>query len=134
MSVQRFPIRLGRRSQPILLLFGVRLGNAYVSLADDHIDARFGFFQLRTPLANVVSWRIEGPWHWVTAIGVRRGIRHGDITFGGNHDGGVRLEFRAPVPFGPLRTPALYVTVDDPDGFGAALDARGIRGEDLRRR
>jgi len=132
-GTQRFPLRLGRSSRPLLLLFGVRGHNAYVDLRADEIDAHFGFYQMRFPLANVTRWRIEGPWAWITAIGLRRGIRAGDITFGANQNGGVRLDFREPVKWSFLRVPRLYVTVADLDGLGAALTARGIPGEDARK-
>lgn len=85
-----------------------------------------------TPVSNIASWRIEGPWLWVTAIGVRRSMRHGDITFGGSHGGGVRLDFLEPVRVGPFRVPALYVTVDDLEGLALALAERDIRGVDVR--
>jgi hypothetical protein len=132
MSAARFPIRLGARSRPLLRLFGARPDSAYVHL-DGDFDAHFGRFRVRTPFENIVSWRIEGPWLWVTAIGVRRSIRHGDVTFGGNHRGGVRVDFREPVRLSRLHVPALYVTVEDLEGLGAALAARGIRGEDARK-
>jgi hypothetical protein len=131
MTSQRFPIRVGWRSRPLLRLYGVRDGNAYVDLGGD-LDAHFGRFRLRTPVANIASWRIEGPWRWITAIGVRISIRHRDVTFGGTARGGVRVDFRERVRFGFLRIPALYVTVDDLEGFGAALTARGIPGDDAR--
>jgi len=115
------------------LVFGVRPDNAYVDLGEDLVEARFGVGHLRTPVANISSWRIEGPWRWITAIGIRRSIRHGDFTFGGTHRGGVRIDFRERVPGMRLfRIPALYVTVEDPEGFAAALSARGIAGEDAR--
>ena len=133
MTARRFPIRLGARSRPVLRLFGVRHDNAYIDLGDE-LDARFGHARMRTSVANIVAWRIEGPWRWITAIGVRRSIRHGDFTFGGNHRGGVRLDFRERVAFGRFRVPALYVTVEDLEGFAAALAERGIPGEDARRR
>lgn len=129
---QRFPIRVGAKSRPLLLLFGVRADNAYVDLGTD-LDAHFGFYRMRTPVANILRWRIEGPWLWVTAIGVRMGIRHGDISFDGTHKGGIRLDFREPVPWGPRRVPVLYVTVEDLQGFAAALTALGISGEDARK-
>jgi hypothetical protein len=132
-DARRFPIRIGRRSRPLLRLFGVREDNAYVDL-NDELDARFGFFRLRTPVTNIVSWSIEGPWLWITAIGVRRSVRHGDVTFAGSHRGGVRVNFREHPHLGPLRPPALYVTVEDLDGFAAALAAHGIPGEDRRTR
>jgi hypothetical protein len=101
---------------------------------EDKLDAHFGFFRIHTPLADIVSWRIEEPWRWITAIGVRRSVRHGDVTFGGSHRGGVRVDFRDPVRFGRLRVPALYVTVEDLEGLAAVLTERGIPGEDARRR
>jgi hypothetical protein len=131
MVAQRFPIRVGPRSRPLLRLFGVKGDNAYVDL-NDQLDARFGRFEVRTPVANLASWRIEGPWFWITAIGVRTSLRHRDVTFGGNHRGGVRVDFKERVPFGALRIPALYVTVEDLEGFAAALAGRSIPGEDAR--
>ena len=133
MTARHFPIRIGRRSRPLLRLLGVRDGNAFVDV-DDTFDARFGRFQVRTPRANVTSWRIEGPWLWITAIGVRLSIRHRDVTFGGSPRGGVRVDFRDPVRLGPIRVPALYVTVEDLEGLAAVLAEHGIPGEDARRR
>jgi hypothetical protein len=133
MTSQRFPIRVGRRSRGLLWLFGVRGDNAYVDLGGA-LDAHFGFYRLRTPVDNIGSWRIEGPWLWVTAIGVRTSLRHRDVTFGGSPRGGVRVDFRAPVRFGFYRVPALYVTVEDLEGLAAALTERGIQGVDARTR
>lgn len=131
-GITRFPIRVGSKSRPLLLLFGVRAHNAYVDLGTK-LDAHFGFYGMRTPVENIVRWRLEGPWLWLTAIGVRMGIPHRDITFGGNHHGGVRLDFREPVRWGPLHVSTLYITVEDMEGLGAALMARGIPGEDGRK-
>jgi hypothetical protein len=132
MVARRFPIRVGPRSRPLLRLFGVGPDNAYVDL-NEELDARFGRFRIRTSVGNLASWRIEGPWLWITAIGVRTSLRHRDVTFGGNHRGGVRVDFKERVRFGRLRIPALYVTVEDLEGFAAALAGRGIPGEDARR-
>jgi hypothetical protein len=66
-------------------------------------------------------------------MGVRMSIRHRDLTFGGSPRGGVRVDFRDPVRYSLFRVPALYLTVEDLDGFAAALAARGIPGEDRRR-
>ena len=63
---------------------------------------------------------------------MRRSIRHGDIAFDGTHTGGVRLDFHEPVRFGPFRQTALYVTVEDLEGFAAALASLGIAGTDAR--
>jgi hypothetical protein len=130
-AARRFPIRIGRRSRPLLLLFGVRRHNAYVDLGRD-VDVRFGFFRVTTPVSNLAGWRIEGPWAWITAIGVRNGIRHGDVAFDGTHTGGVRMDLREPIRFGPLRRTAIYVTVEDLEGFAEALASLGIPGTDGR--
>ena len=131
----RFPIELGRRSRGLLrVIFGVKPENAYVDLGEE-MDAHFGYGRFTTPVSNIRSWRIEGPWAWITAIGIRRGIRDGVFAFDGVRTGGVRVDFREPVPgLRIFRTPALYVTVEDLEGFTAALSARGIPGEDVRRR
>ena len=130
---QRFAMHLGRRSRLVLLLFGVRRSNAYVDLADDELDAHFGFFRFRTPTSNVASWRIEGPWRWITAIGVRFSVRQHDLTFGGTNRGGVRVGFREPVSQFGVRVPALYLTVEDIEGFAGALAERGLPGGDARK-
>ena len=133
MAAQRFPIRLGAKARPLLRLFGVGgPDDAWVELGKATFDARFGRFRAATPLSNITGWRIEGPWLWITAIGVRRSVRHGDVTFGGSHHGGVRLDFRERIRVGPFRVPALYVTVDDLEDLAAALTAHGIRGVDAR--
>ena len=135
MPTLRFPIRLGSRSRPLLRLFGVGgPQDAWVDLRDDALEARFGSARAVTPVSNIAGWRIEGPWLWITAIGVRMSVRHGDISFGGSHHGGVRLDFAERVRVGPFRVPALYVSVDDLEGFAAALADRGIHGTDARRR
>lgn len=133
MTTRRFPIFVGRRSRFVLLLFGVRAGNAYVDLGDEELDAHFGFFRVRTHTSNLASWRIEGPWLWITAIGVRMSIRHHDLTFGGTNRGGVRVDFREPVARFGVRITALYLTVEDLEGFAAALAERGLPGTDARK-
>jgi hypothetical protein len=105
-----------------------------VDLRDDELEAQFGRSRCVTPLANIAGWRIEGPWLWITAIGVRMSVRQRDITFGGSHHGGVRLDFVERVRVGPFRVRALYVTVDDLEGFAATLAERGIPGVDARKR
>lgn len=129
---QRFPIRVEPRYRLILRIFGVKPDNAYVDLGEN-LEASFGWSHISTPTSNCASWAIEGPWRAITALGVRMSIRHGDITFAGTPKGGVRIDFREPVRYWRLRPPALYLTVDDLEGFAAALAARGIPGEDRRR-
>src|SRR5207249_6289006 len=70
MSARRFPIRVGPRSRPFLrFLFGVRADDTWIDLGDPpdgELEVQFGWSRFRTPMANVASWRIEGPWKWIT--------------------------------------------------------------------
>jgi hypothetical protein len=130
---QRFPIRIGRRARGVVRLWSARPESAFVDL-DDELDAHFGRFRLRTPVANIASWRIEGPFRWITAIGVRRSFRGGDVSFAGSPHGGVRIDFKQPMRWGFLHVPAIYVGVDDLEGLAAELARRGIPGSDERAR
>ena len=134
MADQRFPTRIDSRFAPILrVLFGVRPANSYVELTDAGVFfASYGRVHLETPIGNIVSWRLEGPWSSLTALGVRVGWRKRDVTFGGSAHGGVRVDFRKQARASILDTPALYVTVDDLEGLAAALTACGIPGTDAR--
>jgi hypothetical protein len=133
MTERRFPIRIGRRSRQFLrLAFGVTPERAYGAIDDERVWARFGRFEVGTPLSNVARWRIEGPWRWFTAIGVRMNLLHHDLSFAGSPRGGVRLDFTEPVHWHAFHLLALYVAVDDLEGFAAALAVRGIPGEDGR--
>jgi hypothetical protein len=134
-SPSRYPIRIGRRSALLLrVAFGVTGDNAWAEVSDATVTARFGWFELRVPVANVVGWRIEGPWRWITATGVRHSVRGGDLSFAGSPRGGVRLDFREPVRWGPWRVPAFYAGVEDLEGFAGELATLGIPGDDVRRR
>ncbi|HEX2755403.1 MAG TPA: hypothetical protein VHM48_08070 [Candidatus Limnocylindrales bacterium] len=134
----RFPIRVGRRSRlPLRLLFGVRADDSWVDLGDGPdgaLEVRFGWSHFRTQMANVLSWQIEGPFRWITAIGVRKSIRHGDVTFGGSPHGGVRIDFRTPVHWTIFNVPAIYLPADDLEALAAELERRGIPGHDARSR
>lgn len=128
-----FPIRIQSNLKPILLLFGVHDdGRAMVRIAGGEFSATFGRFGARTPLANIESWDITGPYNSLRAVGVRRSIPKPDLSFGGSAHGGLRVHFRQPVRAARLMNIELYVTVDDLEGLGAALTARGIPGQDLR--
>jgi hypothetical protein len=129
-----FPIRLQPSMRPILLLFGVRPGNASVRLDEERLAVRFGFFGAETALANIERWDITGPYRWWRAVGVRRTVGTHDLSFGGSAHGGLCLHLRAPVGVGRLRVTDLYLTVDNLEGLGAALGACGISGLDLRSR
>jgi hypothetical protein len=133
MSVERFRIRIGLRSRGLVrLFFGARPQSAWAEVGDGRLLIRFGRAEFRTELANARRWRIEGPFRWITAIGIRMSVRHRDVSFAGSPHGGVRIDFVRPVRWGPFNVPAVYVGADDLDGFAASLRALGIAGEDAR--
>jgi hypothetical protein len=136
MANERFPIRVGDRSRGLLrVLFGVKPNQAWIQVGeppDGEIAVSFGRWPFSTTLANVAGWRLEGPWRWITAIGIRRSLRHGDVAFDGSPHGGIRLDFRTPVHWLLFDVPAIYVSADDLDAVAAAFTARGITGTDAR--
>lgn len=130
---RRYPIRIGAKSRILVrVLFGATPETAWAEVDAGGVRASFGRFHLDAAIDNIVGWRIEGPFRWITAIGVRMSIRHRDLSFAGSPHGGVRMDFGVRVPYGPLRIPALYVGADDLDAFAAALADLGIPGEDAR--
>ncbi|HET9457625.1 MAG TPA: hypothetical protein VFO78_09800 [Candidatus Limnocylindrales bacterium] len=128
----RFPIRIGRRSRPVVRLWTATPETAYAEIGDD-LEIRFGRIRFRTPIANLARWRIEGPFVWIRAIGIRRSLSGGDVSFAGAAHGGVRVDLVEPVRWGPFRVPAVWVGADDLEGFSAELARRGIPGVDARR-
>lgn len=133
MAQTKYPIAIEPRFRLLLrVLFGVTSERAWVELSEDQLTARFGWYTFAVPIDQITSCSIEGPWRWITAIGVRRSIRHGDVSFAGGTCGGVRLDLRAPVKWTIFRVPAFYVGVADLAGFAAALSTLGIPGDDAR--
>ena len=132
-----FPIRIGRRSRLLLrLFFGVTPAKAQVVLGDGpdgELDVVFGWAHFHTPMTNVASWRIEGPFLWITAIGIRMSVRHRDVTFGGSHNGGVRIDLHRRQRWALFAVPAIYVPADDLEALAAELARRGVPGKDVRR-
>ena len=113
-------------------LFGATPANAYADLGDD-LDIHFGRFRFRTPISNIARWRVEGPFIWIKAIGVRMSLRHRDVSFCGSAHGAVRIDLVERAPWGPFRLPAVWIGADDLDGLAVELASRGIPGEDARR-
>jgi hypothetical protein len=136
MPASRFPIRVGRRSRLFLrIFFGVRADDTWIDLGDGpdgRLEVQFGWAHFRTPMANLASWQIEGPFRWITAIGIRMSVRHRDLTFGGSPHGGVRIDFHRPQRWSVFNVPAIYIPADDLEGLAAELERRGVPGLDAR--
>lgn len=106
--------------------FGVRPSNAVVHVTDEQMDARFGPWRVRTPLANVAGTERSGPYTLARTAGpAHLSMADRGITFATNGDAGLCIRFHEPVtgidPFRVIRHPGLTVTVADLDGLEAAL-------------
>lgn len=124
-EARRFEFRFQKLYLPMLAAVGVTPATAHVVVTDDRLVARFGPWLCSTSLSNVTDVCVTGPYTAVRAIGARLSMSDRGLTFGTTTEQGVCLTFDRPVPgldpLGVLRHPGLTVTVDDVDGFVAAV-------------
>lgn len=128
-TTQRFPFAFDSKYR-VNLLFGVTESRAFVEVDDDPIAGRlrvrFGPWLVDTPLTNVVTSHVTGPYSVIKTIGPARlsAVDKG-LTFATNNALGLCIHFRDPVrgldSFGKVRHPGLTVTVDDVEALRAAL-------------
>lgn len=127
---ETFPLRDERPWRWLLRLIGVHGDRASVELTDDdQMIARFGPLSVETSLDNIGHLHVTGPYRWWKAIGPRGSLADHGFTFGTTARGGVCLCFSERVPTRYVRggrMESLTVTVDDIDGFAAALERRGV--------
>jgi hypothetical protein len=125
-SPRRFEFRFTSPYRWASFAFGVRPENAWVEVDAAQLSVRFGPWRLRTPLSNISSVEVTGPYRFIKTAGpARLGITDIGLTFASNGDRGVLITFREKVggiePSGTLRHPELTVTVADVDGLAALL-------------
>ena len=124
MADRFFPYDLDVRFQWIWWPLGVREGDGVTITADRRFVATYGRWRVDTPLSNIESWQVSGPYLWFKAVGVRGSQVDSGITFGTTPRGGVCVLFRERIPqvlpprFGHA---GLTVTVKDREGLVAAL-------------
>jgi hypothetical protein len=123
---RRFSMRFDWRYRVAAFAFGVTPGSAYVEVAGDRVEARFGPWLVQTTLSNVEVAEITGAYHLLKTAGPPHvSISDGGLTFASNRDRGVCMRFVEPVPgvdpLGLVRHRGLTVTVDDVDGLRRAL-------------
>ncbi len=125
-----FPIRIGRRTRPLLVPWGVwSERRAEAAFEGDEVVIRFGWFGARIAVADIERWDRDGPFVWWRAIAVRHTIFKNDVSFLGSEQPAIRLWLRTPRRIGWIRHATLvYVGVEDLDGFGAELTRRGVPG------
>jgi hypothetical protein len=125
---RRYRIRRSPWWSPLLVIFGATDARSYVEIAGASLDTRFGWHTARVPLTSIISAE-RSHWPWYGGIGWRSNLRS---TLGliGSHDGVVRLRVDPPARTRllgiPFRMRDLYISLEDPSGFLAALSAGGV--------
>jgi hypothetical protein len=118
----RYDPRYARAQRP----FMIRPDRAWVEVEGGTLRSRFGPWGLETPLTNIASVEVTGPYRFFKTAGpARLGVTDIGLTFATNGDRGVLITFKEKVrgsgPFRLLKHPELTVTVEDIDGLVAAL-------------
>lgn len=122
-----FAFRFDRRYRALARAFGITEVSAFVDVGDSAFDARYGPWRVHTPLSNIESVALTGPYRMLKTAGpARYSVADRGLTFASNAERGVCLQFVEPVrgldPWGLVRHPNLTVTVADPEGLARRLD------------
>ncbi len=123
----RFHLRTVPLVRPLLLVFGAVRGNSFVELEERTLRVRFGPpFDERLELealldAQPTRWPLIGGIGWRTSF-------TGAIALVGSTKGVVRIRLKQPARvrffFVPLKCRDLYVSLERPEEFVAALSTR----------
>ena len=128
--MRRFEFRFDPRYRRVLWCLGITPARSWVTIDRGWLEARFGLWRLRTPLANIDCTEVSGPYLAHRAIGPHVSMGDRGLSFGSNIERGVCLRFHEPVSspatLGFISHPGLTVTVEDIDGLIAAIG----RGQD----
>jgi len=128
-DIERFAFCFAQTYRLPARAFGISPTTAFVNVGGGELDARFGPWRVRTPLANITDVAVTGPYAFLkTAGSARLAITDRGLTFATNGDRGVLISFRTPVcgldPLGIVRHPELTVTVAEVDRLAELLHAR----------
>lgn len=123
---RRFPFAFAQSYRASEIPFGIRPSNAWVSVGETHLDARFGPWRVHTPLANITGTEVTGPYAFAKTAGpARLALTDRGLTFATNGERGLRIDFATPVTgldrLGLLKHPELTVTVADVEGLAKLL-------------
>jgi hypothetical protein len=125
-EASRFPFRFDPAYRRLGRPFGVTPDRAWVELREGQFEARYGPWQVRTPVGNIAAVEVTGPYSLLKTAGpARLAITDRGLTFASNGDRGVRISFHSPVSgidrSGRIHHPELTVTVLDIEGLMSAL-------------
>lgn len=124
----RFPIRISRTLRPLFSLFGFRAASSYLEIDRDMLRLRFGTADEAVPLADIGAITPRR-WPIYYGLGAKLGPDEG-VAYVGSREGVLQIELTRPHPlnvWGPFSRSAaraVQVSLEDPAGFVAAIEAR----------
>lgn len=123
---RRFGFAFDPRYRRILGVIGIRPATAWAQLGRERLTVRFGPWRFNTPLANIRTTCVTGPYaSALKAIGPHVSLADRGLSFGTTTQRGLCLLFHESVPgretLGLIKHPGLTLTLDDIEGFRAAL-------------
>lgn len=122
--MSRWTIRLDPVWRPFLLIIGARPSTCWVELGDV-LRVQFGLFSAEVPLTDLHRGR-KIKWPLRYGIGVRLAPKK-TVGYVGSRHGVVAVRLRGPRRFRvivPIDRERVAFSLDDPDGFLAALRKR----------
>ncbi len=108
-------------------LFGVSPRTSGIEVDDHELRARFGSWRIATPLANIVTVQVTGPYAFLKTAGpAHLGITDRGLTFATNSRAGVQLDFARPITgidwgLRLIKHPNLTLTPTDVEGLAELL-------------
>lgn len=127
-SSHRFDFRFAPAYRLAALPLGITPRTTQVRLEGGLLSVRFGPWSLSTPVTNVAGWEETGGFALLKTVGPPHlSFADRGITFATNGDRALCVRLVEPVPgiepTGRLRHPGVTLTVADPSGLAAALEA-----------
>lgn len=121
----RFAISYNALSRVLLTLLGIGPGKAYVEVSDDSVTAKLGWSGSVSMSRGAIA-SVEGvdriPW-WL-GFGMHGSLR-GTWALNGAGTGAVKITMSRPasgrVIWVPIRATTIYLSLEDPTGFIAAV-------------
>ena len=126
MKAKYFPYRFDKRWTVLFLALGVSDKDGVTITGKGELIATFGRFKVKTTVANVDHTLVTGPHRWYMAVGLRLSFTDDGLTFGTNHRKGLSIAFVEKIPkvIGFKKHSTLWVSVADPEGLAAAIEAK----------
>ena len=126
MKAKYFSYRFDKRWTVLFLALGVSDKDGVTITGKGELIATFGRFKVKTTVANVDHTLVTGPHRWYMAVGLRLSFTDDGLTFGTNHRKGLSIAFIDKIPkiIGFKKHSTLWVSVADPEGLAAAIEAK----------